>query len=69
MLSKKELERLTGESVDPMKPFGHITRSHDNVGLTDDQLCSKIEELNSQRKPTYLLRMEYERRLRRRGRL
>lgn len=66
MLSKEELERLTNESVDP-KPLGRITRPHDNVGLRDDELCSKIEERNSQGKPTYLLRMEYERRLHQRG--
>lgn len=66
MLSREELQRLTAGSVDP-KPWGRITRPHDNVDLADDKLCSKIEERNSQRKPTHLLRMEYERRLLQRG--
>jgi hypothetical protein len=66
MLSRDELAKLTEGSVDP-SPLGRITRPHDNVELTDEELRVKIEDRNAQRKPTYLLRMEYERRLHQRN--
>lgn len=65
MLSREELDRFTGKSKDP-EPRGLITRPNDNVDLTDEELRSRIIERNPD-KPTYLLRREYERRLRQRG--
>lgn len=65
-LSREELDKYTSESVDS-RPLGRITRRHDNVDLADDELRQRIKERNEQRKPTFLLRMEYERRLNQRG--
>ena len=59
-------EKFTHASVDP-KPLGPVVRIYDNVELTDEELRQRIEERNRQGKPTYLLRLEYERRLRQRG--
>ncbi len=61
-LSWKELYDLTQNSVDP-KPFNTVRRSFDNANLSDSELVSRIQERNSQNKSTYLLRLEYERRL------
>lgn len=65
-LSREELERFTRESVDP-HPWGNVQRPFDNVGLSDGELRRRIIERNRERKPSYLLRMEYERRLTQRG--
>jgi hypothetical protein len=65
-LSREELDKFTRESVDP-KPLGPVQRSFHNVGLGDGELRRRIIERNRDRKPTYLLRMEYERRLGQRG--
>lgn len=65
-LSREELNRLNSESVDP-KPFGSITRPYDNVDMKDEDLAEKISARNRAGKPTFLLRMEYDRRLRQRG--
>lgn len=66
VLSREQLDKLTRDSVDPT-PLGSVRRPFDNVDLTDDDLVRTIEERNSQRKPTYLLRLEYDRRLKQRG--
>lgn len=65
-ISREELDKFTQESVDP-NALGPIRRPFDNVELTDDELVARIKERNREGKPTYLLRMEYERRLRHRG--
>jgi hypothetical protein len=65
-LSREELERFTRESVDPHS-WGNVQRPFDNVGLSDGELRRRIIERNRERKPSYLLRMEYERRLTQRG--
>lgn len=65
-ISRDGLSNLTQNSVDP-KPFGRVTRDGMNMDLTDVELVGTIEERNSLNKPTYLLRLEYERRLRQRG--
>jgi hypothetical protein len=65
-ISREELDKFTQESVDP-NALGPIRRPFDNVELTDDELVTRIKERNREGKPTYLLRMEYERRLRHRG--
>jgi hypothetical protein len=65
-LSREELDKFTRESVDP-KPLGPVQRPVHNVGLSDSELRRRIIERNRDRKPTYLLRMEYERRLGQRG--
>ena len=61
-LSWSELEYLTDSSVDS-KPFGKVVRSNMNSHLTNSELVDKIKYRNSQGKPTYLLRQEYETRL------
>lgn len=63
MLSWKELMNLTEDSVDP-HPFNTVVRSNMNTGLSDKELVRTIKTRNRQRKPTYLLRLEYQRRLR-----
>jgi hypothetical protein len=65
-LSRDELNRLTRNSVDPTG-FGPVRSHFENVNLTDEQLIQTIEERNRERKPTYKLRLEYERRLKQRG--
>lgn len=65
-LSIDELEELTSNSVDP-SPFGKYVNRFDNVDLTDEALINKIKERNEEGKPTYKLRMEYQRRLDQRG--
>jgi urease accessory protein UreE len=65
-LSREELNTFTREAVDPT-PEGPVRRTFDNVDLTDDELVRRIMERNEQRKPTFLLRLEYERRLGQRG--
>ena len=65
-LSREELNQMTKASVDP-KGFGPVTRPHDNADLTDSELRQSILDRNAAQKPTYLLRSEYERRLRQRG--
>ena len=61
-LSRIELETLTDASVDP-RPFGRITRAGMNSELTNYELVEKIKQRNKQGRPTYLLRQEYETRL------
>lgn len=61
-LSKEGLDRLTRKSVDP-SPRGTVVRKFHNVDLTDEDLVQRIEKRNKECKPTYLLRMEYQRRL------
>jgi hypothetical protein len=65
-LSRNELNRLTGDSVDPTG-FGPVRSHFENVDLTDEELVQRIKERNRVRKPTYKLRLEYERRLKQRG--
>lgn len=66
MLSRAELEQLNRESVDP-QPLGRVVNMYDNVDMSDEELVEKIRQRNKDRKPTYKLRMEYERRLRQRN--
>ena len=66
-LSREELDRFTLESVD-RTPINDIRRPYHNTGLSDRELRDTIRERNSQKKPTFLLRMEYERRLAQRSR-
>lgn len=65
-LSREELLKHTAQSIDPV-PLGAITRPYDNVDLTDEELCCRIEKRNKEGKSTFLLRAEYDRRLRQRG--
>jgi hypothetical protein len=65
VLSQAELDRLTKQSVDP-KPQGPVRRAGSNAHMTDDELVNKIESRNENGKPTYLLRLEYKERLKRR---
>jgi hypothetical protein len=70
-LSREQLQSLTNGSVDPQS-WGTDSetpmRSHtENGELSDEELVRRIEE-RSGIKPTYKLRLEYERRLRERGR-
>lgn len=65
MLSRAELEQLNRESVDP-QPLGRVVNIYDNVDMSDEELVAKIKQRNKDRKPTYKLRMEYERRLKQR---
>ena len=65
-LSRQHLASLTLDSVDP-EGLGRMTRLHDNVDLTDDQLVMAIMKRNAAREPTYALRYEYRRRLDQRG--
>lgn len=66
MLSRAELEQLNRESMDP-QPLGRVVNIYDNVEMSDEELVAKIKQRNKDRKPTYKLRMEYERRLKQRG--
>lgn len=66
LLSRKDLENLTNASVDPTG-WGPVRRTNDNEGLSDVELRRKIVDRNLEGKPTYLLRLEYERRLEERG--
>lgn len=61
-LSQAELDAFTAASVDPT-PTGPIRRPFDNTGLSDAKLRQTIAQRNREGKPTYLLRMEYGRRL------
>ncbi len=61
-LSREELKKFNRESVDP-QPWGPIVRGSDNVDLTDEELCRRIEQRIKEGKPTALLRLEYRRRL------
>ena len=65
-LSRDELNQLTRNSVDPTG-FGPVRSHFENVNLTDEQLRQSIEQRNQAGKPTYKLRLEYERRLKQRG--
>ena len=70
-LSRDRLKDLTNGSPDPSS-WGTDsltpTRSYnENSGLSDDELESRIVARNALGKPTYKLRLEYERRLRERG--
>ncbi len=66
-LSREELDEFTRDAVDPT-PLGAIRRPFHNTGLSDHALRQTIIERNRKRKPTYQLRMEYERRLAQRSR-
>jgi hypothetical protein len=66
-LSRDELNRLTRNSADPTG-VGPVLSHFENVDLTDGELLQRIEERNRDNKPTYKLRLEYERRLKQRGR-
>jgi hypothetical protein len=66
MISREELEQLNNESVDP-QPLGRVVNIYDNVDISDEELVAKIKQRNKDRKPTYKLRMEYERRLKQRS--
>jgi hypothetical protein len=61
-LSRDELANFTQRSVDPT-PWGRVTRDGMNANLTDSELTSRIQQRNAEGKPTYLLRLEYQRRL------
>jgi hypothetical protein len=65
-LSRMELAAFTADSVDPT-PWGPVRREGMNAHLSDAALRALIVSRNTQRKPTYLLRQEYDRRLRERG--
>lgn len=65
-LSRDELNQLTAGSVDPAG-WGPVRSHFENVNLTDEQLVQRIKGRNRERKPTYKLRLEYERRLKQRG--
>ena len=62
MLSLTEFKELEGNAIDPT-PRGSVARAGMNSGLTDSELVSKIRERNRQRKPVYLLLLEYKNRL------
>jgi hypothetical protein len=67
-LSRSELNRLKRDSCDP-NSWGTDSQTsarsfRENSGLTDAELVSEIERRNRLGKPTYKLRLEYERRLR-----
>jgi hypothetical protein len=64
-LSREELDKFTSASLDP-KAGGPVRRPFDNVDLTDEELVSRLKERTGV-KPTFLLRVEYERRLKQRG--
>ena len=65
-LSREELQIFTLNSVDPV-PRGVISRPFHNTEISDNELRKRIIERNKSGKPTYLLRMEYDRRLKQRG--
>ena len=62
MLSYDELLDLTENCVDP-HPVNAVVRGDMNAGLTDEELVEKIISRNNSGKPTYLLRLEYRKRL------
>lgn len=66
MLSWDELKELTDNSVDPL-PFNKVVRKYNDTWRTDEDLVATIKTRNERRLPTYLLRMEYKRRLEQRG--
>jgi len=66
MLSREELRELTVGSIDP-NPTGRVVRRFNDVERTDEDLVAVIKSRNRAKKPTYLLRMEYARRLDQRG--
>ena len=66
-LSREELDAFTRDAVDPT-PLGPIQRPYHNTGLSDRELRETIRARNAKGEPTYLLRMEYERRLGQRSR-
>lgn len=66
MLSWEELMELTADSVDP-RPFNEVVRKYNDTWRTDEDLVVTIKTRNGRRLPTYLLRMEYKRRLEQRG--
>jgi len=63
MLSRNELDRFDNESVDP-HGWGPVCRGDMNRELSDYEICRRIEERTEAGRPTYLLRLEYDRRLR-----
>jgi len=70
-LSRERLKILTDGSADPGS-WGTDSQTpsrsyNENSGLTDAELDRRIEERTGGGKPTYKLRLEYERRLRERG--
>gem|GEM_PF-2472298 len=65
-LSRNELNCLTANSVDPTG-WGPVRSHFENVDLTDEELVQRIKERNRAGKPTYKLRLEYERRLKQRS--
>lgn len=65
LLSREDLDIYTSQCVDPTPD--EVCRPAHNVDLTDRELVERINSRNGANKPTYLLRMEYERRLRQRG--
>jgi hypothetical protein len=66
-LSQDDLDILTRDAADPI-PTGPIQRPFHNVEISDRELRRRIVERNRDHKPTYLLRMEYARRLAQRQR-
>lgn len=62
MLTGQELDLFTKGSVDP-DGWGPVRRDGMNRDLSDQDLRSTIAQRNEQGKPTYLLRLEYKRRL------
>lgn len=62
ILSRKELNEFDLKAVD-RENTGEIRRPYDNADLTDSELRRRIIQRNEERKNTYLLRMEYGRRL------
>jgi hypothetical protein len=62
VLPRKELERLTEESVDRLGTGPYINL-FENIELTNSELANLINQRNIQGKNTYKLRAEYERRL------
>ena len=67
-LLRKLLNKLKSISVDP-ESWGTDSSTparsyNENSHLTNEELIRRIEERNSLGKPTYKLRLEYERRLR-----
>ena len=66
ILSVKEFEELKAGAIDP-NPMGPVRRAGMNSDLTDEKLAAKIKERNKQRKPVYLLLLEYKTRLEKLG--
>lgn len=65
-LSVEEFEELKAKAIDP-KPMGPVRRAGMNSCLTDEHLVLKIKVRNKQRKPAYLLLLEYKTRLEKLG--